>query len=35
MKTARLTLCLQKIHPWAKLAWGVVSAAYKVRGGAH
>ena len=34
MKT-RLTMRLQKIHPWAKLAWGVVSAAYKVHGGAH
>ena len=33
MKTARFTLRLQKIHPWAKLAWGIVSAAYKVRGG--
>jgi len=26
---------LQKIHPWAKLAWGVVSATYKVRCDAH
>src|SRR6266849_5203042 len=30
MKTAQLTSHAQKIHPWAKLAWGIVSAAYKV-----